>query len=93
MRSEGSSVPVEGRRRRAIRVTVAFLILGIGWIVTSDLLIGAWVHDRPQRTALRVAAGSIFVLATGIYVFVGSLRERDAGSRARVAEAGRSDLE
>ncbi len=93
MRSEVSLPPIEGRRRRGIRTTLIFLALGIGWIVASDLLIGAWVHDRAERTALRVAAGSIFVVATGIYVFVGSLRERDAGSRARVAEAGRSDLE
>jgi signal transduction histidine kinase len=70
-----------------------FLTLGIGWIVASDLLIAGLVDGQAMRTTLQVAAGSSFVLVTGVYVFAGLRRERDAGSRAQVAEAGRSDLE
>jgi signal transduction histidine kinase len=70
-----------------------FLVLGVVWIVASDLLIAAWVGGGPLRTTLQVTAGSVFVLVTGVYVSAGVRREGVAGSRADLAEARRSDLE
>jgi PAS domain S-box-containing protein len=68
MSSIGDLRSPEGRR--ALRVTVVYVIAGALWIVFSDRLLGAFVRDPIRLTELQTLKGWLFVLGSGLLIFV-----------------------
>jgi len=67
--------PGAGPRRRrvprlALRVTLLYVVCAAVWIVASDSLLGALVRDPALVTTLSILKGWLFVLATGLLLYV-----------------------
>ncbi|MBX9607404.1 MAG: PAS domain-containing protein [Gammaproteobacteria bacterium] len=72
--------------RLVMRLTLGYALLGAGWIVLSDQLLGLFV-DPAQMTLLATAKGLTFVLTTTSLLYLG-LRAVAAHSRAAARDGG-----
>ncbi len=75
MSEQAQAPPGPGPRRRrvprvALRVTLLYAVSAAAWIVASDSILGAIVHDPALVTALSILKGWLFVLVTGLLLYV-----------------------
>jgi diguanylate cyclase (GGDEF)-like protein/PAS domain S-box-containing protein len=84
-----SSLPPIRPQISALRIVVAYLVLGGVWIVYSDTLLLLLVEDSQRLTELQTIKGWLFVLVTSAFLYVlinrrllaGHLAEREAVHR------------
>ncbi len=57
-------------RRTAARIALLYAVIGSLWILTSDWLLGQWVHDPMLQQQVGVAKGWLFVVATAALLYV-----------------------
>ena len=72
---KAENIPVNTMRRMALRVVIIYVIVGALWIVVSDPVLNALVHDPDLRLELSVAKGWIYVAVTALLLFVLLRRE------------------
>ena len=68
-------IPANTMRRMVLRVVTIYVIVGALWIVVSDPLLNALVHDPDLVMELSVAKGWIYVAVTALLLFVLLRRE------------------
>lgn len=56
--------------KRALWVAVSYLLVGWIWIACSDALVASWFQDPQGLNAAQTWKGGLFVLVTGIFLFV-----------------------
>ena len=56
--------------RRAALGALLYMLCGAAWIAVSDMWLHAWVHDPRWLVRLQTWKGWVFVLATGILLFL-----------------------
>lgn len=52
------------------RIVAVFLAFGFGWILVSDRLLNALVSDQPTRDTLQSFKGLVFVILSGVLVYL-----------------------
>lgn len=60
--------------RFEFRITLIYLLFGIGWIVFTDFLLGAFVKDYHYWMNVQSAKGILYVVISSIIIFVLSRR-------------------
>jgi len=83
-----SSPPVT---RSAARIAAIYLLVGVGWIVVSDLAVSTFTHGGHADPALlaNVAKGTLFVVVTAVLLFV--LIRRELAGREEAEERQRAE--
>ena len=83
-------------RRIALKVALVYVVVAACWILFSDVLLATFVRNPDQRELLSVAKGWLFVLFTGLLLYLLLNRwlgkwEHEAGQR-REAEIARETV-
>jgi PAS domain S-box-containing protein len=70
------------------KISLIYVLVGALWILFSDELILALVHDPEKSTSFQILSGWIFVVATGVmlYVLVNRFGQELRRSRARLRQ-------
>jgi diguanylate cyclase (GGDEF)-like protein/PAS domain S-box-containing protein len=64
---------LKGRRtplKRALLIVISYLLVGWLWITFSDALVAEWFQDPQARYMAQTYRGALFVLVTGLVMFV-----------------------
>ena len=54
----------------SVRIAIIYMLVGTIWILMSDKLLGLLVMDKEAVTRISIAKGWIFVIATGMLVYL-----------------------
>ncbi|GGC67335.1 sensor domain-containing diguanylate cyclase [Marinobacter halophilus] len=60
--------------RRALSATLVYLVAGLIWITFSDRIVEVWFPDPRTLSAMQTWKGFLFVVSTGLVLFVAILR-------------------
>ena len=86
MNERAPAADLAARRRRALRVALAYMVLAALWILGSDWLVAVLVADEAWRMQISLVKGWVFVGATALLLYI-TMRGRHAGPPAPVISA------
>lgn len=81
-------------RTSAVRVAISYLLVGIAWILFSDRILAASVHDPAVLSQLQTLKGWLFVAASAVLIWWLVRREvrRGRHSEAHLAALGEQKI-
>lgn len=85
--TQSPNTPFLRREPGAGWVAGLYVLFGSGWVIVGEWLAAGIAHQPPEATHLQLLKGLVFVVGTGLLLFV-LLRWRDRRRREALAPAG-----